>query len=113
MHRIEVYLKHYLPDAEGPGLVGDIRDLGITAVSDIRVIDIYWLDADLTDDRLELICRNLLADAVTQEYRYRRGCRDEGEVKAGCHTVEVAYNAGVTDPIEASVMKAVDRKSVV
>jgi phosphoribosylformylglycinamidine synthase len=107
MHRIEVYLKRYLPDARGLSLVGDICDLGITTVSDIRVVDIYWLDADLTDDRLELICRNLLADAVTQEYRYRRGPRGEGEVKAGCHTVEVAYNAGVTDPIEASVMKAV------
>ena len=107
MHRIEVYLKRYLPDARGLSLVGDICDLGITAVSDIRVVDIYWLDADLTDEKLELICQNLLADAVTQEYRYSRGSRDEDEVKAGCHTVEIAYNAGVTDPIEASVMKAV------
>jgi len=107
MHRIEVYLKRYLPDARGLSLVGDIRDLGITAVSDIRVVDIYWLDADLTVDRLELICQNLLADAVTQEYRYSRGPRGEDEVKAGCRVVEIAYNAGVTDPIEASVMKAV------
>ncbi|MCK4387433.1 MAG: phosphoribosylformylglycinamidine synthase subunit PurS, partial [Dehalococcoidia bacterium] len=107
MHRIEVYLKSYLPDAEGPGLVGDIRDLGIIAVSDIRVVDIYWLDADLTDEKLELICQNLLADPVTQEYRYGRGSRDEDKVSAGCHVVEIAYNAGVTDPIEASVMKAV------
>ncbi len=112
MHRIEVYLKPYLPDARGLSLVGDISDLGIAAVSDIRVVDIYWLDADLTADRLELICQNLLADAVTQEYRYSLGSPGAGAVKAGCHAVEVAYNAGVTDPIEASVMKAVQDLSI-
>jgi len=112
MHRIEVYLKPYLPDARGLSLVGDISDLGIAAVSDIRVVDIYWLDADLTADRLELICQNLLADAVTQEYRYSLGSPSAGAVKAGCHAVEVAYNAGVTDPIEASVMKAVQDLSI-
>ena len=55
MHRIEVYPKRYLPDTKGLGLVKEVIDLGITAVSDIRVVDIYWLDADLTDDELELI----------------------------------------------------------
>ena len=45
MHRVEVYLKEQLPDARGQGLVRDIHDLGITTVSDVRVLDIYWLDA--------------------------------------------------------------------
>ncbi len=69
MHRIEVSLKNHLPDARGLGLVRDIRDLGITAVSQVRVVDIYWLEADLTPDKLDLICRGLLADPITQEYR--------------------------------------------
>jgi phosphoribosylformylglycinamidine synthase II len=103
MHRIEVYPKRYLPDTKGLGLVREVIDLGITAVSDIRVVDIYWLDADLTDDELELICRGLLADPVTQEYQYDRDSRG-GD---GYHVIEVAYNAGVTDPVEATIMKAV------
>ncbi|GAG65434.1 unnamed protein product [marine sediment metagenome] len=70
MHRVEVRLKPHLPDARGLGLARDIHDLGIATVSDVRVVDIYWLDADLTPDKLELICHHLLADPVTQDYQF-------------------------------------------
>ena len=105
IYRVEVRLKGHLPDARGLGLVRDIHDLGITTVSDARVVDIYWLDGDLTADEVELICQRLLVDAVTQEYRRSTS---HGEIKAegGYHAVEVAYNAGVTDPLEDTVIKA-------
>ena len=106
IYRVEVRLKGHLPDARGLGLVRDIHDLGITTVSDARVVDIYWLDGDLTADEVELICQRLLVDAVTQEYRCSTS---HGEIKAegGYHAVEVAYNTGVTDPLEDTVIKAV------
>ena len=133
MHRIEVYLKPHLPDARGLGLVRDIHDLGIATVSNVRVVDIYWLDADLPPDKLDLICRCLLADPVTQDYQFFtpptdvRGSLKErslfknnlspfpyqgeenkgGEVNRQSHTTEVTYNAGVTDPVEDTIMKAV------
>ncbi|TET25392.1 MAG: phosphoribosylformylglycinamidine synthase, partial [Dehalococcoidia bacterium] len=103
MHRVEVYLKPHLPDARGLSLVKDIQDLGITTVTAVSVADIYWLDGELTADRLELICRRLLADPVTQDYRL-----SPTDIKPDkqAHTVEVAYNAGVADPVEDSIMKA-------
>jgi len=149
MHRVEVRLKSHLPDARGLGLVRDIHDLGIKTVSNVRVVDIYWLDADLPPDSLDLVCRSLLADPVTQEYQYftlsidvkvnlndniegslegdnwgsekgrspslynpplspYQGEGDKGgEVTKHTHTVEVAYNAGVTDPVEETVLKAI------
>ena len=131
MHRIEVRLKSHLPDARGLGLVKDIHDLGITSVSNVRVVDIYWLDAELAPDKLDLICRDLLADPVTQEYQSftpslggsvkglrpftsnlspspSQGEGDKGgEIGNQSHTIEVAYNAGVADPVEETVMKAV------
>ena len=64
MHRVEVRLKSHLPDARGAGLVKDIRDLGIETVSDVRVVDIYWLDTELSPDKLDLICRSLLAEIL-------------------------------------------------
>jgi len=73
MHRVEVCLKSHLPDARGLSLVKDIQDLGITAVSKVRVVDIYWLDAELEPDELDLICRGLLADLVTQDYQHFAG----------------------------------------
>jgi phosphoribosylformylglycinamidine synthase II len=108
MHSIEVRLKEPLPDARGLGLVKDIRDLGIGSVSKVRVVDIYWLDAQLTADKLELICKHLLADPVTQEYQYDQPYRgSDGTAEAGYHSIEVAYNAGVTDPVEATILKAI------
>ena len=50
MHRVEVYVKENLPDARGQGLVRDIYDLGISNVADVRVMDVYWLDARLKAD---------------------------------------------------------------
>ncbi|MDO8567569.1 MAG: phosphoribosylformylglycinamidine synthase subunit PurS, partial [Dehalococcoidales bacterium] len=105
MHRIEVCLKPGLPDVRGSGLVKDISDLGITTVSRAHVSDIYWLNADLTDDELGVICRNLLADPVTQDYSANSAVT--GPKNRSAHTVEVAYNAGVTDPVEESLLKAI------
>ncbi len=108
MHRVEVCLKPHLPDARGLTLVRDIHDLGITTVSSVRVVDIYWLDADLPPDKLDLICRCLLADPVTQDYQFLTpSTHIKGEVNKQSHTIEVTYNAGVTDPVEDTIMKAV------
>ncbi len=105
MHRVEVRLKPHLPDARGLGLVRDIHDLGISSVSAVRVVDIYWLDADITPDELGLICRHLFADPVTQDYQSLT-TPPHHEEAANSHVVEVAYNAGVTDPVEETIMKA-------
>ncbi|MFC1915929.1 phosphoribosylformylglycinamidine synthase subunit PurL [Chloroflexota bacterium] len=114
MHRVEVRLKHHLPDARGQGLVKDIYDFGITTVADVRVVDIYWLDADLTNDQLDLIGRCLLADPVIQEYQsftlstdIKQNSKRLSPFRNNLYTVEVAYNAGVADPVEESVQKAI------
>lgn len=112
MHRIEVSLQSDQPDARGSGLVKDIHDLGISTVTDVRVVDIYWLDGDLATGDLDLIGRNLLADPVTQDYRYAANSETPSFSylpwgKAQPRIVEVAYNPGVTDPVEETVMKAI------
>ena len=65
MHRVEVRLKPHLPDARGLGLAKDIHDLGIATVSGVRVVDIYWLDADLTPAKLDLDDRRCLCGGNT------------------------------------------------
>jgi len=107
MHRVEVRLKSHLPDARGAGLVKDIRDLGIETVSDVRVVDIYWLDAELSPDKLDLICRSLLADPVIQDYRCDSAISADADTASNRRVVEVTYNPGVMDPVEGTVMKAV------
>ena len=106
MHKIEVRLKPHLPDPAGKSLVKDIQDLGINSVTDVRIVDIYWLEANLSPEKLEQIAADLLSDKVTQDYWFGQNepVNDENQ---GCHTIEVAYNAGVTDPVKDSVMKAI------
>jgi len=106
MHKIEVRLKTHLPDPAGRGLVKDIQDLGINSVEEARVVDVYWLDSNLAPEKVELICRSLLADSLTQDYQFDKNGRKQDE-EAGYKVVEVAYNAGVTDPVKDSAMKAI------
>jgi phosphoribosylformylglycinamidine synthase II len=106
MHKIEVRLKPHLPDPAGKGLVKDIQDLGINSVTEARIVDVYWLDANLAPEKVVQIASELLADKVTQDYAV--GLPGQGdEANAGFRVVEVAYNAGVTDPVKDSVMKAI------
>jgi len=106
MHRVEVRIKSHFPDPAGRGLVRDIQDLGINSVTDVRVVEVYWLNVHLSPEKLELIASQLLADPVTQEYWCGQSPRQD-ETTAGYQIVEVAYNPGVTDPVRESVMKAI------
>ncbi len=112
MHRIEVRLKNHLPDARGQGLVKDIHDLGITTVTGARVADIYWLDVSLSPEDLDLVCRQALTDPITEKYSTVSHEKPAQAAGALTHTVEVAYRPGVTDPVEASVLKAISDLSV-
>jgi len=99
-------LKSHLPDARGLGLTKDIHDLGITTVSAVRVVDVYWLDADLTPEMLDTVCRQLFADPVTDDYYHQGKPHPPEKTSADYHTVEVAYNPEVTEPIEGTIIKA-------
>jgi phosphoribosylformylglycinamidine synthase len=104
MFRVEVSVKSALPDPRGEALKADIRDLGITTLSRVRVSNIYLLEGGLNREELETICRELLADPVVEEY----SVGDAPLITTGdTYAVEVAYNPGVMDPVEESVKKGV------
>ena len=110
MQVIEVTLKSHLPDARGMGLVKDIQDLGITSVTAVYVSDIYWLNSSLPKEDLEKIGRDLLADPVIQNYRcYTPSVNSKMKrvQEENIHEVEVTNHAGVTDPTEDSILKAI------
>ncbi len=105
MHRVEVLIHPNLPDARGESLVKDISDLGIGSVTGASVSDIYYIEAALSQKELEDIAARALSDELTQTYRIGLGEYTGGG--NGSHSFEVAYNPGVTDPLEASVLKSV------
>jgi phosphoribosylformylglycinamidine synthase II len=104
LFRVEVSVKSTLPDPRGEALKADIRDLGITTVSRVRVSNIYMLVGELGGEELQKICQELLADPVVEEY----SVGDASLIATSdAHAVEVAYNPGVMDPVEESVKKGV------
>ncbi len=105
IHKIEVFLKDGIPDVRGQGLVKDIADLGITKVTAVSVVDVYWLDGNLAVQTLKTIGEELLADPITQEFRTGRAESDKST--RDIQSIVVAYNPGVSDPVEGTVMKAV------
>jgi phosphoribosylformylglycinamidine synthase II len=106
LFRIEVSVKVGFPDPEGDKLEKDIRDIGITAVKQARVSDVYLLEGELNEAEVEKIGQELLADPVVEDFSWGEGplSRIEG---VDTHVIEVAYNPGVTDPVVGSVSKAI------
>jgi phosphoribosylformylglycinamidine synthase len=104
--RIEVSVKAGFPDPRGNSLEMDIRDIGIMTVIRARVGDVYFLEGDLDEAEVRRIGQELLADPLVEDF----SC---GEVLiphiegTDAHVVEVAYNPGVTDPVEESIGKAI------
>ena len=108
--KIEIRYREDIPDAIGKGLVGDVQDLGITGVEDIRTTQVYWVTGEAEAAVIERLCSELLADAVTQVYRYYP-LESEKSAPAtnggGEWIVEVRYKPGVTDTVGDSVMKGI------
>ncbi len=104
MFRVEVSVKSGFPDPRGEALQKDIRDLGIATADRVRVSDVYLLEGALSRKEAELICRELLADPIVEEYSIGEASPVASQ---DAHAVEVAYNPGVMDPVEESVSKGI------
>lgn len=106
--RIEVKHREGVFDALGEGTKKDIIDLGFAAVEDVHVIRVYNLVGELTEHQVQTVASELLADPVTQEFSFQRSNRVKSPKDAkDFHTIEIAYNRGVMDPVEASTIKAI------
>ncbi len=108
MFRIEVSVRDGFTDPRAGALQKDIHDLGITSVERVSVSDIYLLEGKPDQAELEIICQELLTDPVVEEYSYR-----EMPPPDDAHLIEVAYNPGVMDPVEESVMKGISDLGIV
>ena len=106
IYRVEIWPKDDVPDIRGLGLVKDIQDLGIKHVTSVRVVDVYWIDAELRPGELNMLCQKLLADPLIQNYLHEPGDMLQDKNSENRHAIEVAYNAGVSDPVEDTIMKA-------
>ncbi len=102
-HRIEVAVRENLVDPREGSVLAGIHDLGIAGITRVFVADIYWLDATLPEAQLQSVGTRLLSDPVAQVCGYD-GAHVRGSGQCLC-VLEVAYNRGVTDPLEFTILK--------
>ena len=102
--RIEVRDKKGIYDAVAEGLKKDILDLGIKSVKDVEYIQVYTVRGKFSRENLKTLAKEILADKVSQECNVTGGFKFASS--RNIRSVEVAYNPGVMDPVEESVVKA-------
>jgi phosphoribosylformylglycinamidine synthase len=103
--RIEIRNRTGVVDAVGDGICGDIADLGISGVPRVRFIRLYMLQGVLTASDVERVAAQLLADPVTQDYRYTHDSRLD--IGPGQWGIEVWFRPGVTDAVGETTLKGV------
>ncbi|MEW6360010.1 MAG: phosphoribosylformylglycinamidine synthase subunit PurL [Planctomycetota bacterium] len=92
-----------MADPIGQGVKASILDLGIDRVEDVRVSYVYLVEGNFSAADAERICREVLADPVTEEYR----CNDAAAPPKGWHAVHVFPKPGVMDPVALTTLKAI------
>jgi len=104
LYKIEVKDKPGIFDAVGAAIKRDISDLGISSARGVRFIQVYNIEGDISEEDAVKICDELLADKVAQDYSINKPTNQQTN-KPTNFTIEVAYNPGVMDPVEGSVLK--------
>ena len=102
--RIEVKQKQGFLDPQGRSIARDIADLGAGEPSEVKIVCVYLLEGDISRDQIKRIGDELLIDPIVEEYSFDLKLPLQS---ANHHVVEIAYNPGVMDPVEASTIKGI------
>ena len=105
--RIEIKHKKGVFDSLAQSIQRSIVDLGLATISRVEVVRIYNVEGTLTVGDIQTICQRLLVDFVTQEYDFVHQVSSRPETSKKYHTIEIARNPGVMDPVEDSTIKGI------
>ena len=103
--RFEVYNREGFTDVYGKSVLEDIKELGISSVESVAYTRVFLIEADFDEAFAERVVKELLSDAVCEEYFIGR--RKLSPSQKGASMVEVHLKSGVTDPVSESVITAI------
>ena len=100
-------------DPMGRNTKSDILQLSISKVKDVKALQTYVIDGEITREGAERIGRELLADGVVQFFNFDRFDGDGKHVRSldgrrNGWAIEVFFRPGVMDPVGLSVAKAIE-----
>jgi phosphoribosylformylglycinamidine synthase subunit PurSL len=103
VHRIEIALKDDARDARGERIKREIAHILRLPVEDVRSIDVYTVDAALSDQEVEKAAAGPFCDPVIQTYTINRPAANNFDF-----LVEVGFRPGVTDNIGRTAREAIE-----
>lgn len=105
-HLIEVKLKSEFNDAEGAAALALLREQGLTSLKEVRAGRLYEISGSLSATQAHQAGKDLLCDAVTQEFRLVPALPAPMN-GMNFWRVEVWLKPGVCDPVGATVASAI------
>jgi len=103
--RVEVFRREGFEDPEGAQALAALRELGAGSIASVRAGRGFLLPADLAEDAVQRVLRELLVDPVVDRARlYAPGERPTP--RAGVRRVLVARKPGVMDPVALTLERA-------
>ena len=106
VHLIEVKLRGEFIDAEGASALALLREQGLSSLKEIRTGRLYEISGSLSANQAQQVGKDLLCDAVTQEFRL---VPNSPAPMNGMNfwRVEVWLKPTVSDPVGATVVEAI------
>ena len=105
IYRIEVRPKAGFGDPHAQGVLHQLRELGVDAVTAVRSARLFFLAGELTADDARRVAAELLADPVAEQFALAGDAAADPANAAG--VVEVHRKVGVMDPVAASAEQAI------
>ncbi len=105
-HLIEVRLRPEFADAEGQAALALLQSQGLVSLKDARVSRVYEIRGPLTANQAQQAAKDLLCDAVTQEFRVVAPSQPQMN-GMNFWRVEVWPKATVTDPVGDTVRESI------
>jgi len=106
VHLIEVKLRNEFNDGEGTTALALLREQGLSSLKEVRTGRLYEISGSLSATQANQAGRDILCDAVTQEFRLvpSSPSRMNG---MNFWRVEVWLKPTVSDPVGATVVEAI------
>ncbi|MFH1422225.1 MAG: phosphoribosylformylglycinamidine synthase subunit PurL [Planctomycetota bacterium] len=105
LYQIEITMKKGLLDPLAEAIASDIKDLGITSVQSVKVVQIFLIESRFSTATAERLASELLSDPVINDFTVNKPVLDE--VSGKPHIVQVVKKPGVMDTVEESLNKGI------
>lgn len=105
LYQIEIAMRSELIDPVASAIASDLKDLGISSVQSVKVVQIYLIESRFSEATAERVAAELLADPVINIFSVNRTVLDEKSGNPGI--VQIVKKPGVMDTVEESLHKGI------